>query len=721
MTKLLFGGAFVLGALAILWIGRIFLGSDILGLSFTVLIGLVYAGGAWELLLFRKATFGLNNALSGLSEKVENLSEWLIKLSPSLQNAVRLRIEGERVGLPAPVITPYLVGLLVMLGLLGTFLGMVGTLNGAVLALEGDNELEAVRAGLAAPIEGLGLAFGTSVAGVAASAMLGLLSTISRRERLLASQSLDEKITQELQGFSVSHQQKLAFQAIQDQAQALPLVADKLNVLAGNLEGMADDLGQKLLQSQTSFQDAVTQSYQSLSDALSQSLQDNVKDNVELIRSSIQPMAESTLSKLNDTSLATQKQLDDINKQQLSAFHQASEKNTALLKDVFDVGLEQQSQASEAMLSNMNASVVTVSEQLQSSSQKLLDDSLETNKRIAEQQQTLHDTSLEMQEKLHGINEQQLLAFNQAVEGNGVVLREIFDAGLAQQSNASDAILAALNESAQTSSSELKSSSERLLGDFSEANQRVSDQQREQMTQFTVLMTEQLAQLRDDEGERTSAAVERIASLETRVSEHLLRLGQGLEEPMTRLIETASQTPKAAADVIEKLRAQISQNVERDNDLLDERTNLLQRLELLSNAMQENTQSQQQAISSLVDGSTSLLGDVTEKFAQHLETQSMKLSDAATHFTHGSVELASLGDAFNTAVTMFSESNDRLVANLNQIEVSLEKNSARSDEQLAYYVAQAREIIDHNVSSHKDVFDAMAKQFKTAAKAANAS
>ena len=55
--------------------------------------------------------------------------------------------------LPAPVLTPYLVGLLVMLGLLGTFVGMVETLQGAVIALEGTTELQAIRAGLAAPIK----------------------------------------------------------------------------------------------------------------------------------------------------------------------------------------------------------------------------------------------------------------------------------------------------------------------------------------------------------------------------------------------------------------------------------------------------------------------------------------------------------------------------------------------------------------------------------------
>ena len=38
---------------------------------------------------------------------------------------------------------------------------------------------------------------------------------------------------------------------------------------------------------------------------------------------------------------------------------------------------------------------------------------------------------------------------------------------------------------------------------------------------------------------------------------------------MTRLIETASETPRAAAEVIGKLREEVSNNLERDNTLLE--------------------------------------------------------------------------------------------------------------------------------------------------------
>ena len=667
MTKFLFSAAFFIGAFAILWIGRIFLGEDLLGLGVTILIAGVYAIGTWELLTFRRETGALKDVLSELNDKTESIQQWLLKLSPSLQNAVRLRIEGERNNLPAPVVTPFLVGLLVMLGLLGTFVGMVDTLNGAVVALEGESELEAIRAGLAAPIEGLGLAFGTSVAGVAGSAMLGLLSTISRRERVQVSYLLDTKVGNELKHLSVNHQQQLAFKAIQEQADALPAVAEKLTALADNLETMAQGINQNLLASQTEFQATVAQSYEALNESVSASLKDNLSENEKLIRTSIQPMAEASLTQLNEAAVKTQQKLVDVSEQQLSALNDAVQTNSKLVQDVFDSGLKQQGDAAQSMLASMNSSVEKVSSQLQSSSQKLLDGVAEKQSKLTKQQQA--DTT-----HFNDIIKEQLEQF--------------------------------------------QNNSQHLLDGAAENQNKLAKQQQADAAQFSGIMKEQLEQFRADESKRTGAAIERLSELESVVSKHLSSLGQSLEEPMTRLIETASQTPKAAADVIEKLRGEISKNIERDNGLLEERSDLMQRLESLSNAVEKNTVDQQKAIESLVDSSTIKLGEVSTQFGEHLKGEVSKLADAADYFSASSVEISGLGDAFNAAVVNFSESNNLLIENLTRIEATLEQSSNRSDEQLNSYVAQAREVIDHNLLSHKEILDAVKQHLDTSKKGA---
>ncbi len=89
-----------------------------------------------------------------------------------------------------PGLTPYLAALLVMVGMLGTFLGLVDTLSGARRMLTASPDVETLRAGLAGPFAGLTRAFGTSVAGVGASAALGLAALFVRRLEYTARETL---------------------------------------------------------------------------------------------------------------------------------------------------------------------------------------------------------------------------------------------------------------------------------------------------------------------------------------------------------------------------------------------------------------------------------------------------------------------------------------------------------------------------------------------------
>jgi hypothetical protein len=81
--------------------------------------------------------------------------------------------------------------------------------------------LPALREALSAPVKGLGLAFGTSVAGVAASAALGLVAALARRHRLQVAQALEAAVASQLWRLSAAHQREQAQQqAEQAQQQA---------------------------------------------------------------------------------------------------------------------------------------------------------------------------------------------------------------------------------------------------------------------------------------------------------------------------------------------------------------------------------------------------------------------------------------------------------------------------------------------------------------------
>jgi len=201
--------------------------------------------------------------------------------------------------------------------------------------------------------------------------------------------------------------------------------------------------------------------------------------------------------------------------------------------------------------------------------------------------------------------------------------------------------------------------------------------------------------------------VARLAELQTAVTQHLTSLGTALEDPITRLIETASEAPKAAAEVIGQLRQEISVSVARDNALLEERTRILGTLSTLLDAINHASTEQRGVIDALVSASQASLAEASEQFHAHVAAETGKLGDVAAQLTASAVDVASLGETFGFAVRSFNDTNEKLIANLQRIEAAIGQSMTRSDEQLAYYVAQAREIIDLSISSQKDVLEAL--------------
>ena len=96
----------------------------------------------------------------------------------SLLDGIAARLDEQR------DIARYTIGLLIFLGLLGTFWGLLQTIDSvggviAGLSVGGDSDLNAVftnlKAGLQAPLAGMGTAFSSSLFGLAGSLVLGFL------------------------------------------------------------------------------------------------------------------------------------------------------------------------------------------------------------------------------------------------------------------------------------------------------------------------------------------------------------------------------------------------------------------------------------------------------------------------------------------------------------------------------------------------------------------
>lgn len=585
MTRFLQHFAFFVGLATVCWVGVGYIGSNPLALVITLLVAAFYLMGALELHRFRQATSTLAQSLAQMPGPPASLGHWLDQLHPSLRNAVRLRIEGERVGLPGPALTPYLAGLLVLLGMLGTFLGMVVTLNGTGIALESASDLQAIRASLAAPVRGLGLAFGTSVAGVAASAMLGLVSALCRRDRLQAAQLLDTKIASTLRVFSLAHQREESFKLLQRQGEAMPELVDRLQAMMAKMERQSQALNERLLASQDSFHSQAEAAYAGLASSVDRSLKQSLTESARVAGAAIQPVVEATMAGVA--------------------------REAAALHETIEHGVQRQLEGLSTRFEQHSASLLG----------------------------TVGQAQAQLQAKMAAQDQQRLAAWTDALEAMAASLQQ----------------------------------------EWQQAGARSESQQQE--------ICKTLAE----------TARELSAQTEAHARSTIAEVAQ--------LVQTASEAPRAAAEVIAELRQKLSDSMVRDNAMLEERSRILETLQTLLDGVNHASTEQRSAIDALVAASADVLDRVGTRFTDKVEAQTDKMAGVAAQITGSAVEVASLGEAFGFAVQLFSQSNDKLVAHLQRIEGALGKSIARSDEQLDYYVAQAREVIDLSILSQKQIVE----------------
>ncbi|WP_175976248.1 DUF802 domain-containing protein [Burkholderia sp. BCC1047] len=911
---------FVAGLLAVGWIGAGYVASNPLAAAVTLLIGACYVAGAWELLRYRQATATLSRAVAGLTEPPAKLDTWLDTLHPGLRGAVRARVEGARVALPGPALTPYLVGLLVLLGMLGTLLGMVVTLKGTGAALESATDLDAIRASLIAPVKGLGFAFGTSIAGVATSAMLGLLSALVRRERIDAAQQLDAKIATTLRVHSSAHQRDESFRLLQRQADVMPALVDRLQTMMTTLEARSVALHDRQLENQQAFFDRTERAYAGLASNVGDALKESAAESARVAGAALQPVVAATMTglaqemaALRDTVTgAVQRQLDGLTEgfekttgnvtavwnraidehrqagnavaQQLQTtlgqftdtFAQRSsdlldsvatrlESTEGRLSDAWRDALARQEQVGatlagqharalgeaaatferhsaatlaamqeshaglqsqlaardEARLSAWNDSLAAMAAKLGEEwqragahsagrQQEICDALAQTTRDLAAQASTfeqrstdllstIRDSHTGLQSQLAARDEERLSAWNDSLTAMAAKLgeewqragahsagrqQEICDTlaqttrdlaaqastfeqrstdllstireshtGLQSQLAARDeerlsawndsltAMAAKLGEewqragvhsagrqqeicdalaqttrdlAAQASTFEQRSND--LLSTIRESHTGLQSQlaarDEERLAAWNDSLAAMAAALRDEWAQTSAQAAARqqdICDTLTRTANDITAQAQvhasDTINEISRLVQAASEAPKAAADVVAELRQRLSDSMVRDTAMLDERSRLLATLETLLGAVNHASTEQRTAIDALVSTSADLLDRVGARFNDAVDAETRKLDSVAAQVTAGAVEVASLGDAFGMAVQVFGESNDKLLTHLQRIEAALEKSLARSDEQLEYYVAQAREVIDLSVMSQKQIVE----------------
>ena len=758
---------FLVGLAAVCWIGAGYVGSNPLALAVTMLVGACYLAGALELQRYSQATSTLARAVTDLSGPPPGLSAWLDRLHPSLRHAVRLRVEGERVALPGPALAPYLVGLLVLLGMLGTLLGMVATLRGTGMALESATDLPAIRDSLAAPVKGLGFAFGTSIAGVATSAMLGLLSALCRRERIEAGQMLDVKIATTLRIYSQTHQREEAFKLLQRQDEGMPELVDRLQRMMATIEQQNLAVNARQIASQEAFHGKAEATYARLASSVERSLKESIADSTRAAGAALQPVMEATMAGLARETASLHTTVTHAVQQQLEGLSSAFEASTTTVAGIWNRALEGHQRSSEALIQQLRTSQDRFTDTFEQRSAGLLEglsarldatagsvsaawnEALSRQERAGEKlashnQQALaeaaatfeqHSAALlrtvgqsqaDLQGELASRDEQRLTVWTETLGSMAATLsREWEQAGTrtaSRQQEMCDALAQTARDiSAQTQAHASNTIAEidRLVQAASEAPKAAAnlqaelasrDQQRlAAWTETLGSMAATLSREWEQVGTRTASRQQEICNTLERTARDISAQTQTHASDtiaeISRLVQAASEAPKAAAEVVAELRQKLSDSMVRDTAMLEERSRLLATLETLLDAVNHASTEQRSAVDALVTTSAGLLERVGTQFADKVETETGKLGAIAAQVTGSAVEVASLGEAFGMAVQVFGDSNEKLVTHLQRIEAALDKSLARSDEQLAYYVAQAREVIDLSMMSQKQIVE----------------
>jgi hypothetical protein len=642
MTQVLSYAAFVTGMALIVLMARLVAADDSLTLLVMLLIVTAYSVGGAELWRYQRHTEGLRLALSTLDivrsspADTPTLDDWLSTVPETLRHAVRQRIVGHFQGLPAPILTPYLVGLLVMLGLMGTFVGMVATLGGAALALEGGTELTAIRQGLAAPIEGLGMAFGTSVAGVAASAMLGLIATLSQRERLQLSRVLDHHRDESFRDHSLGYQRTQTFSALQQQAGALPDAVASLVALSQQLGQLGEQLatwsersGEQLVKQQREFETAVRADFQAVTAALATELKDNLantgKEAAETLRPFVGQLLEQASQQLASEAAARSKVDEELHKalraQQTEELEARRVAETQWQSSV--------SERADAFVAELGGQL----EAIQSLERQRLDSS---GAQIAQLQESLGENLQAMTGSV-----------NQSV---------------------------AAMESAARESTRMGSD---LINALQENTDRSLERDKLLMEERSTLLQQQMTLIENlkERGEEQQTA---LKTMTAQFHEHI------------------EQQSSATGDSLDRLMAQCSQQLTQASDSLSQK---------MASTLDSNEQHWQQLSSKLgveLDQLLARNGEALDLLARNLGEQ---LGASGQQIASTALELAALSGGFADSVAAFKASSEAVTASLTTITDVLMAAGSRSDEQMGYYVDQAREIIDHNLMTQQTILE----------------
>jgi hypothetical protein len=138
----------------------------------------------------------------------------------------------------------YMTGLLIFLGLLGTFWGLIETVTSVGKVIEGlkvggdaGTVFDALKEGLAAPLGGMGISFSSSLFGLAGSLILGFLDLQTSQAQNRFYTDLEDWLSTTVSDLTVADAGARAVAAPIPYANEMRVIADRLKEIAGETGG----------------------------------------------------------------------------------------------------------------------------------------------------------------------------------------------------------------------------------------------------------------------------------------------------------------------------------------------------------------------------------------------------------------------------------------------------------------------------------------------------
>jgi hypothetical protein len=661
------------GALALALVARaasIYRGTDPLAFALVLLIAFGLMLGIAELLIRAGQAARLGREIAALPAEASLGA--VDAASPALRLLLRARLVGVNGTMTTAPFTPYLLGLLVMVGMLGTFLGLFETLRGAREALTSSGDVDALRSGLATPMIGLSRAFGCSAAGVSASAMLGLGAVFVRRAEAATASALARYVAGPFARLTTAGRQLVALEALADQSRALPEAAAALRETATRLE----QLEAHLLDGQARSAAEAAAAIRAVASEVRADLAAGIERAAKATAAAVEPLLSRAVASAGTTAGEALSSFTGQLEGRLTAEADGRREREALHLAALESTIAAQATAQlDALQSRTAAQLATL-----------------------EAHTTAHADALEAQLTAAGA---QLGAAMTAATTHGAA----FAAQVAQTAG----VLVGLEEQQAT---RLDARVERLFA----------------------AMSAEATRFEEAQATRARAADARVGELDAILAEHLASLGSALTGPIGDVVRAAQAAPEAAAKMVDGARARLEMRAEADAARDVRLDALAEKLDLAAARMGDMSGTQATQLAALTartqtvldaqaaqlaafelrleiartasaEAMAAQLGDHAKGLGESLEVTAALVQDASTVLRAGGAEMSSVAEMFTGAVDRYRAASDRWLENLGAIEDAIaRKEGGEAADLLGAYLDQTREVFDHSLRFQRELF-----------------